>query len=234
MKLDNYVLQARVAPVLVVLAPAIAMFAAVAGAENAGTWSAALLAIAGTAVGLALSDAARRRGRALEQERWSSTGSPTIVAISAATPSGERNRAALTRLFGMPVDTRDEAERAAEALRAHARRSANAAVAAANIEYGRVRNLLAIRWYGISIAVACLLTSVAMICEVVPTSVEALTHVPGWTAALVSVVSLVVLAYLVTQATSATLDEMDALYTKRLIGYLDVVAADDVEKSPKK
>jgi hypothetical protein len=229
MKLDSYVLQARVAPVLIVLAPAIAMFAAVAGAEDAGTWSAALLAVSGTAVGLALSDAARRRGRALEQQRWTNTGSPTIVAIRAATAEGDRIRSALEDLFGLPVDTREEAERAAEALRSHARRSANAAVAAANIEYGRARNLLAIRWYGLGIAAACMLLSLAAICRLVPSSIEALVRVSGWSLGLVFTVSLVVLAHLAIHANAAALDEMDALYTKRLIGYLDLISVDDVD-----
>lgn len=228
MKIDAYVLQARVAPVLIVLAPAVALFAAVAGASDAGSWSAALLGVAGAAVGLGLSDAARKRGRALEAKRWKGTGSPTIQRLVAETPDGEARREQVRAVFNIEIEDRQDAERAAEALRQHARREENIAVAAANIAYGRARNLCALRGYGAMIAVTAGAISLARIAGLIPASIEAITSTPGWSIGTVLVVSVVVLWYLLDTATSDWLTIVDDLYTTRLLGYLDLLASDRI------
>lgn len=231
MKIDAYVLQARVAPVLIVLAPAIALFAAVAGASNAGSWSAALLGVAGAAVGLGLSDAARKRGKALEAKRWRETGSPTIQRLVAGTPDGDARREQVRAVFGIEIADRQDAERAAEALRQHARRDGNIAVGAANIAYGRARNLCALRGHGATIAAVTGATSLARITGLIPDSIEAITSTPGWSIGTVLMVSVVVLWYLLDSATNDWLTTVDGLYTTRLLGYLDLLAADQLSEA---
>lgn len=156
MKLDRYVLEARVVPLVLAVVP-IGVLAGLLGWTTSPVWGAAT-GLGGTVIfTLAGADVVRSLGRDLESQIWDEQGgSPTTLAFLEDSPRGADRRSRLEDVTGVPVDAdRASVERAATVLRDLASdHDRFPRIPIANANYGRARHLLALRPYAIVLALA--------------------------------------------------------------------------------
>lgn len=217
---DRYELHARVIPALITLAPALlvaSLFGASPDVPVTGATVFGALLIAATIV---TSDAISDAGRSLQERRWNArSGSPTVKALLADDPVGAHRRERVKELFGFDVapDIRTSAERASTALRNYVRTTGNSRVAEANRNYGRVRNLYALRLHGLAIA------TISAFVSLLPITgwFHALNNVPV-EAMIGSAVACACLAsWWLLNDFESQLDERDEQFTDRILAALD-------------
>jgi hypothetical protein len=173
---DEYTLRARVAPVIVVVAPAV-VFAAASAVLRARV--AAVSGVIGIALLVLAAQLARDAGKRREQGLWQSWGgSPTMRRLRYR-DAGDREAVRLTharieRLFGHATpteeaETADPAaadaayERAITSMRERTRdRKSFNLLFSENADYGFRRNLFGLRAWGIGVAVLTLGASVVL------------------------------------------------------------------------
>lgn len=103
MKLDQYVLQARVAPLAVALLP-LAVLAGLLGLQESPILAAVVAVVGPAVLALVDSDVVRSLGRDLESRLWHDWGgSPTTAAFLADDESGADRRRRLEAVTGIPV-----------------------------------------------------------------------------------------------------------------------------------
>jgi hypothetical protein len=155
-KLDEYVLKARVVPVLALLLPVGVVAALLGLGEHPLLLS--LTSLGGSGVLALLSaDAVRGIGRTLEEHTWASQGgAPSTRAFLGDSPTARDRRARLAKVTGVDVDNEpDSIYRAESALREITFDKRFRRLRIANTDYGRTRHLLALRRYGITTSVIC-------------------------------------------------------------------------------
>jgi hypothetical protein len=155
-KLDDYVLKARVLPLLALLLPLGFVTALLGLGEHPILLS--LTSIGGSgAIALLGADAVRGIGRTLEARTWGSQGgAPSTHAFLGDSPTARDRRARLAKVTGIDVnDEPDSIRRAESGLREIASDERFRRLRIANTDYGRARHLLALRRYGITTSLIC-------------------------------------------------------------------------------
>lgn len=223
---DEYVLKARVAPLLFVALPPTAILAPLA-ADAVGAWAGPTALAVVVGLGLPAADAVARAGRRLQAGRWRSQGgSPTAKALMENSEVGRDRRQCVRAWLGLRIDPNDPAtaDRAGEVLRQKARAepSPSRPVAVANADYGRARHLLVLRPLGlVTSATAAVLSVIAFLTQADGVVNDAVGSAQRLWAGVVFA-GCVAATYLWWKfVTPESLDEADDLYTKRLMGFLD-------------
>lgn len=221
---DEYVLKARIAPLaLVALPPSAALVSLALHGDTVVGWGGLSLVALSL---LAASDAVRSAGRRHEAARWAERGgSPTVRALLAQSSTGEDRRQRVHRHFALrvEVDVPESAERAAEALRQKARAEPNPArsVAAANANYGRMRHLVVLRPLGLATSLGTAVWCLLRLGNVGGVVARTMGTMHRSHAGLIASLAIAVALLWWRFVTDQTLDDLDNIYTTRLMGYLD-------------
>lgn len=217
---DRYELHARVVPALILAAPAFLVAGLLGVSPDFPLTGVTLLGALLIAAALVASDAISDVGRSLQHRRWTEQGgSPTVNALLVNDRVGAQRRDRLEELFGIVVTPEDpeSAERASTALRDYVRARGNARVAEANRNYGRVRNLYAVRTPGLVIATTGALVLLLPVAGWVP----ALKNIPIEAAIGCAVACGCLGAWWLLNDFESQLDERDDQFTDRILAALD-------------
>lgn len=227
---DRYEVHARVVPTLILVGPALlvaALFGASPDVPLTGTTLFGAMVIAGA---LVAGDAVSDVGRSLQDRRWSARGgSPTVRALLASDPVAADRRERIRQLFDVRVTPGDQpsAERASTALRDYVRTTQNPRVAEANRNYGRVRNLCALRAPGFVVATTSAFVSLLPLTGWVPPLKAVGTEAVIGCAVVCACVAL----WWLVNDFESQLDERDGQFTDRILAALDTAVTNSASGS---
>lgn len=227
---DRYELHARVVPTLVLSGPAFLVTVLFGASPDVPLTGATLFGAMVIAVALVAGDAVSDAGRSLQDRRWSARGgSPTVRALLADDPVSAHRRERIRQLFDVRVDPGDQASagRASTALRDYVRTTQNPRVAEANRNYGRVRNLCALRAPGFGVAtISAFLSLLPLTGWVLP-----LKSVRTEAAIGCAVVCACVALWWLVNDFESQLDERDEQFTDRILAALDTAVTNSPSRS---
>lgn len=230
LKIDKYVLQARVAPLAAALFP-VAVVAGILGIPERLV-SAAIVAVVGpTVLALIGADLVRSIGRDLEHKIWNEYGgSPTTRMFLANDETGIDRRRRLQAVTGVPVvRERSSVERATSALRDLAQDPQTfPRIPVANADYGRARNLLALRPYALSIAAIC---DTVLVYALTPLPMsELVTSLPSAQILVAALLCALATAFWIMFPSKHRLRRAGDDYADRLLAALDVLSSSDAPR----
>lgn len=159
---DAYDLRARIAPLILTLAPALALLLGTALQGSRAAIGGSALAVAALTF---LAQIGRDRGRALQPQLWRDWGGSPAIQMLRAGPSvaAQRRRAGVEAALGLTLPTADEQQSDPAAADEHLQDAVRQLTPRAtqehapqvwqeNLNYGFRRNLLGLRPYGLAVA----------------------------------------------------------------------------------